>query len=60
MLKETKVGWIGLGVMGSSMAKHIQDAGYSLAFIRVPKKRLRSFSTKGRNGKIAQQSWLIK
>jgi 3-hydroxyisobutyrate dehydrogenase len=31
MLKETKVGWIGLGVMGSSMAKHIQDAGYSLS-----------------------------
>ncbi len=27
----TRVGWIGLGVMGSSMAAHVQRAGYPLA-----------------------------
>ena len=27
----TRVGWIGLGVMGASMAGHVLDAGYSLA-----------------------------
>jgi len=28
--KETKIGWIGTGVMGSSMAGHLLDHGYSL------------------------------
>jgi 3-hydroxyisobutyrate dehydrogenase len=27
----TRVGWIGLGVMGSSMARHVLDAGYALS-----------------------------
>ena len=25
-----KIGFIGIGVMGSSMAKHLQDAGFEL------------------------------
>src|SRR5262245_36797048 len=27
---ETRIGWIGLGVMGASMAGHIREAGYAL------------------------------
>lgn len=27
---QTRIGWIGLGVMGASMCGHILDAGYSV------------------------------
>jgi len=38
-LKSVRVGWIGTGVMGQSMAGHLLDAGYSLVvFNRSPEK----------------------
>jgi len=51
MLKETKVGWIGLGVMGSSMAKHIQDAGYSLSVYSRTRKGFVPSQPRGEMGK---------
>ncbi len=35
----TRIGWVGTGVMGASMARHLQEAGYSLSvFNRSPEK----------------------
>nr|VFJ88940.1 MAG: 3-hydroxyisobutyrate dehydrogenase [Candidatus Kentron sp. H]VFJ89775.1 MAG: 3-hydroxyisobutyrate dehydrogenase [Candidatus Kentron sp. H]VFJ97178.1 MAG: 3-hydroxyisobutyrate dehydrogenase [Candidatus Kentron sp. H] len=30
LMKEKKIGWIGTGVMGQSMARHLMDAGYTV------------------------------
>lgn len=49
MLKETKVGWIGLGVMGSSMAQHIQNAGFPLSVYSRTKKKASHLLTQGAN-----------
>ncbi|XWS54888.1 hypothetical protein CRYUN_Cryun10bG0128400 [Craigia yunnanensis] len=36
---QTRIGWIGIGVMGAAMASHILSAGYSLAiYARTPSK----------------------
>jgi 3-hydroxyisobutyrate dehydrogenase len=48
-LKEAKIGWIGLGVMGSSMAQHIQNAGYSLSVYSRTKEKASSFLNQGAN-----------
>lgn len=49
MLKETKVGWIGLGVMGSSMAQHIQNAGFPLSVYSRTKEKASHLLTQGAN-----------
>ena len=36
---ETKIGWIGTGVMGASMAKHLLDAGFELTVYNRTRKK---------------------
>ena len=39
MAEQLRIGWIGTGVMGHSMAGHLLDAGYQLTvFNRTPSK----------------------
>ncbi|WP_145363415.1 NAD(P)-dependent oxidoreductase [Stratiformator vulcanicus] len=43
----TKVGWVGTGVMGSSMAGHLIDAGYSLTVFNRTKSKADSLVERG-------------
>lgn len=42
-----KVGWIGTGVMGSSMAAHLLDAGYALTVFNHTKKKAEQLLSRG-------------
>lgn len=43
----TRVGWIGTGVMGASMAGHLIDAGYSMTVFTRSKEKAASLEAKG-------------
>src|ERR1700761_6136775 len=43
----TRVGWIGTGVMGSSMCGHLVDAGYSATVYNRSKDKLAALVAKG-------------
>ena len=43
----TKIGWIGTGVMGSSMCGHLIDAGYSATVFSRTKSKTESLVAKG-------------
>ena len=42
-----KIGFIGIGVMGSSMAKHLQDAGFELGVYTRTKAKAQELLEKG-------------
>ena len=42
-----KIGFIGIGVMGSSMAKHLQDAGFELGIYTRTKTKAQALIEKG-------------
>ena len=42
-----KIGFIGIGVMGSSMAKHLQDAGFELGIYTRTKAKAQELTEKG-------------
>ena len=42
-----KIGFIGIGVMGSSMAKHLQDAGFELGIYTRTKAKAQALIEKG-------------
>jgi 3-hydroxyisobutyrate dehydrogenase len=44
---KTKLGWIGTGVMGTSMAGHLLDAGYELTAFNRSKSKLEPLVAKG-------------
>ena len=44
---ETKIGWIGTGVMGSSMCGHLIDAGFSATVFTRSKEKAQSLLDKG-------------
>ena len=44
---QTKIGWIGTGVMGSSMCGHLMDAGFSATVFTRSKKKAQSLLDKG-------------
>jgi len=44
---ETRIGWIGTGVMGSSMAGHLIDAGFSVTVFNRTKQKADSLLAKG-------------
>ena len=61
---ETKVGWIGLGVMGSSMCGHLLDRGFSATVFTRTKNRAEGALSKGATWAdspraVAQQSDVI-
>jgi 3-hydroxyisobutyrate dehydrogenase len=45
--QETKVGWIGTGVMGSSMCGHVLDGGYSVVLFTRTKARAEPLLARG-------------
>ncbi len=47
MTNETRIGWIGTGVMGVSMAGHLLDHGYSLALYNRTKSKANTLIEKG-------------
>ena len=47
---ETKVGWIGTGVMGSSMAGHLLKAGFPLTTYSRTKSKAEPLLAQGANG----------
>lgn len=47
MNENARIGWIGLGVMGSSMAGHLLDAGYTLTVYNRTKEKARPILEKG-------------
>ena len=47
MSKDEIIGFIGLGVMGNSMAGHLQKAGYELNVYNRTKERAQSLINKG-------------
>ncbi len=44
---ETRIGWIGTGVMGASMCGHLLDAGFSATIFNRTKKKAQSLLDKG-------------
>ncbi len=44
---ETRIGWIGTGVMGASMAGHVLDAGYSLTLFNRTREKTASLIERG-------------
>ena len=44
---QTKLGWVGTGVMGTSMAGHLLDAGYSLTVYNRSKSKTEPLAAKG-------------
>src|SRR5262249_20835174 len=44
---ETRVGWIGTGVMGSSMCGHVLDAGYAVALYNRTRARAEPLLERG-------------
>ncbi len=46
-LKEIRVGWIGLGVMGSSMCQHVLDAGYPVTVFTRTRTRAETLVAQG-------------
>jgi 3-hydroxyisobutyrate dehydrogenase len=44
---ETRIGWVGLGVMGASMAGHLQKAGFSLTVFTRTKDKARGLLDAG-------------
>ena len=44
---ETRLGWIGTGVMGSSMAGHLMDAGFSMTVYNRTKEKAQALIDKG-------------
>jgi len=44
---ETRVGWIGTGVMGASMAGHVLDAGYSLTITTRSREKAAGLEARG-------------
>lgn len=47
MNENARIGWIGLGVMGSSMAGHLLDAGYALTVYNRTKEKAQPILAKG-------------
>ena len=45
-----KIGWIGAGVMGNSMAGHLQKAGHELYIYTRTKRKAEGLLGKGSNG----------
>ncbi|MBN2844640.1 MAG: NAD(P)-dependent oxidoreductase [Deltaproteobacteria bacterium] len=59
-----KIGWIGTGVMGASMASHVQDAGHELFIFNRTKKKAQALLEKGGTwcttpGEVAKMSEVI-
>ena len=52
-----QVGFIGLGIMGASMATNLQKAGYKLVVHDIRKTRQRPISTPAPSGPTAPRSW---
>ena len=44
---KTRVGWVGTGVMGSSMCGHVMDAGFSATVFNRTVSKTESVQTKG-------------
>lgn len=44
---KTKLGWVGTGVMGSSMASHLLDAGYPMTVFNRTRSKTESLAGKG-------------
>ncbi len=60
----TKVGWIGTGVMGASMVGHLMDAGFSATVFNRSKSKAEPLIKKGANWadspkSVAEQSDVI-
>jgi len=45
--KMMKIGWIGTGVMGASMAGHLQKAGHDLSVFSRTRKKAENLIEKG-------------
>lgn len=45
--EKTRVGWIGTGVMGASMAGHLMDAGYSMSVFTRSRDKAAALEAKG-------------
>lgn len=62
--KNTKIGWVGTGVMGASMVKHLHDAGYSCVIYTRTKSKAASLIEQGLQwadsaGEVAAQADVI-
>lgn len=42
-MQKLKIGFIGIGVMGKSMANNLLKVGYEVMFIRVQSKKLKVY-----------------
>ena len=47
-----RIGFIGLGVMGASMAAHLMEGGYPLTVFNRTREKRRNSSKKARHGRI--------
>ena len=59
-----RIGWIGTGVMGHSMASHLQKAGYPLTVYNRTKSKAAALLDKGARwadtpGAVAEQSDIV-
>jgi 3-hydroxyisobutyrate dehydrogenase len=45
--KKPRIGWIGTGVMGSSMCRHILEGGYSVTLYTRTKEKARGLLDRG-------------
>ena len=52
MADKMRIGWIGTGVMGLSMAGHLQSAGYPLTVYNRTRAKAEPLLAKGRSGLI--------
>ncbi|VVA94897.1 unnamed protein product [Arabis nemorensis] len=44
---KTRIGWIGIGIMGLAMVSHILDAGYSVTVYARDLRKSKNLQTKG-------------
>ena len=54
---ETRLGWIGTGVMGISMCGHLLQAGFKITVFNRSKSRTEPLLAKGAVGPTAHKPW---